>query len=167
MGQLRIPEHVLFDLRTFFDRPDLSNRPRIGVVTDLEIDGDCLSVRGGIGDGGLHTTLASQINPRAEKFLHLPLGMFSRQGTVRGWYDLQQPEPVSVVAGQLPDDPGLEPVLTYEQTDRCLRMAALALGGLLLNSPRELMSYKNPNSLMFGSAILAKLEKRIGDCIFE
>lgn len=168
MSQLRAPEHVLFDLKACFRDEKYARSYRIGVVTGLETEDDILRVSGGIADFGMHEELARRLDPGNDGHVQLPVKMYSKRAVIRGGYDAGVGDsPLFIVAGQVPNEYRDNPEITYEQTDRCLRMAALALGGLLLNSPRELMSYKKPNSLMFGSAILAKLEKRIGDCIFE
>lgn len=169
--EVRVPRHVEFDLTTFFELPDLPSRARIGVVTDMKLkcDDDFLYVKGGVSDGGLHDTLAAKVGPAKNKFMRLPPEMYSEKGMVSGWNmpTAEKEDKLILTAGQVDGTERLESTFERRETDRCLGMAALALGWLLEKTPEEIGKMKDPHKLIFGSPLLAKLRRKIGNRIFE
>lgn len=176
MAEFQMPKHVSFDLETFFENsdtgkslPELPNT-RIGVLTDFALDDDFLGVRGGISDNGLHDSLARRTGPADSKLVRLPKDMYSRVGTVSGWFDPLLPidSGLGIISGQIYKY-GVNPdaKMDYQQTARCLEMASLALGMLLLRSPAELEKIRDPGNLVFGSAILKRAKRSFGNRIFE
>lgn len=172
MTEFQMPEHVRFDLETFFEHPEGgATLQRIGVLTNFVLDGDFLNVRGGIGDCGLHDSLAAQVGPARSKVVRLPEEMYSKRGMVAGWYDPASSNRrlgLGLVVGQI-DKYGFNEgaTMSYEHTGRCLGMAALALGMLLPRSPEELSKFKDPGNLVFGSRLLERARGSVGSRIFE
>ena len=163
----KMPQHVQFDLTTFFESPELPSMARIGVITAMECKDDFLCVRGGVSDGGLHDTLAAKVGPTEDKLMRLPPEMYSETGTVSGWNTpTAKNDKLGFVVGQIDGTERLESTFGRQETDRCLEMAALALGYLLERSPEEVGNYDNPRKLIFGSLVLAQLRRKIGNRIF-
>lgn len=163
----KMPQHVQFDLTTFFEFPELPSMARIGVITAMECKDDFLCVRGGVSDGGLHDTLAAKVGPTEDKLMRLPPEMYSETGTVSGWNTpTAKNDKLGFVVGQIDGTERLESTFGRQETDRCLEMAALALGILLTGSPEKLERFNNPHELVFGSKLLAQARRRIGNRIF-
>ena len=167
MDEIQTPQGVRVDLITFFDDVHEAEERRIGLVTRLTCDDDFVTVTGVIGNYDLHDVLAERVDPSAEKNIELPGGMYSKWGTVRAWYDAQQKEPFGVVAGQVFNDVNMEPEMTYEQTARCIRMAGLALCELITIPPDGLAKRFGRGRIIFGKFALEKIERNIGECVFE
>lgn len=165
-----MPEHVRLDLTTVFDNPEFATLPRIGVVTRIRLEGDSLRARVGISDSGLHDDLAKRVGPASSKVIPLPQEMCSINGTVLGSYDPsgKQQNSLYLIAGQI-DSRGHRPdaVMDYEQTDRCLAKASLAIGWLLRETPESLERIENPHDLFFGSKLLERAERSFGNRIFS
>ena len=169
MSERQTPGYVCFDLRTYFEHPDDSSLGRIGVLTDVAFDREegALLVRGGMSDGALHDSLAAQVKPGANKIMRLPPDMAFGQATVAGWNQPELAEPIGLIAGQIGSSRNPESEMTDRQTEVCLRMGALALGILLRETPRKLMSFRDPAHLMFGATILKRAEKQLGRFIYD
>ena len=162
----KMPQHVQFDLTTFFEFPELPSMARIGVITAMKCEDDILCVRGGVSDGGLHDTLAAKVGPTKSKFMQLPSEMYSETGTVSGWNAPEVRDGFGLVIGQIDGTERLESTFGRQETDRCLEMAALALGILLTESPEKLERFNNPHELVVGSKLLAQARRKIGNRIF-
>ena len=140
---------------------------RIGVITAMKCEDDILCVRGGVSDGGLHDTLAAKVGPTKSKFMQLPSEMYSEKGTVSGWNTpTAKNDKLGLIVGQVDGTERLESTFGRQETDRCLEMAALALGILLTESPERLERFNNPHELVFGSKLLAQARRKIGNRIF-
>lgn len=163
----KVPEHVQFGLSTFFEHPELSSVIRLGLVTKMECNGDFLYVKGCIGDDSDHDTLATKAGSDEGRIMWLPPEMYSDKAGVVGWNIPVVDGGFGLIAGQVKNTERLESVFGYEQTDRCLKMAALALGCLLKNTPREIIELSDqPGDLIFKSRRLARLWREIGNSIF-
>lgn len=163
----KVPKHVQFDLSTFFERPGLSSAIRLGLVTKMECNGDFLYVKGCISDDSDHDKLAHKAGLSEGEIIKLPPEMYSDKAGVVGWNISVVDGGFGLIAGQIKDTERTESVLGYEQTDRCLKMAALALGCLLKNTPREIIELSNqPGDLIFKLRRLARLRREIGNSIF-
>ena len=145
----KMPQHVQFDLTTFFEFPELPSMARIGVITAMKCEDDILRVRGGVSDGGLHDTLAAKVGPTKSKFMQLPSEMYSEKGTVSGWNTpTAKNDKLGLIVGQVDGTERSESIFGRQETDRCLEIAALALGYLLERSPEEIDDYDNPHKLI-------------------
>ena len=99
--------------------------------------------------------------------IKLPPEMHSDKAGVVGWNIPAVEGGFGLIAGQVKDTERTESVLGYDETDRCLKMAALALGCLLKNTPREIIELSNqPGDLIFKLRRLARLRREIGNSIF-
>ena len=92
-------------------------------------------------DGGLHDTLAAKVGPTKSKFMQLPSEMYSEKGTVSGWNAPEVRDGFGLVIGQIDGTERLESTFGRQETDRCLEMAALALGILLTGSPEKIGTF--------------------------
>lgn len=164
----KVPEYVQFDLSTFFEHPELSSVIRLGLVTKMECNGDFLYVKGCISDDSDHDKLAHKAGLPEGEIIKLPPEMYSDEAGVVGWNIPEADDGgFGLIAGQVKNTERLESVFGYEQTDRCLKMAALALGCLLKNTPREIIELSDqPGDLIFKSTRLARLQREIGNSIF-
>lgn len=166
MSELQIPDMVSFDLRVMHE--DASGGIGcIGVVTDISVGDNVLCVTGGVGSYGLlHDDLANKIRPGRGKIIPLPPEMSSTRGSVLAGFCPDVKDSLMMVSGQIDAYYNPEAIFTYKQTDMCLRMAALALGSLVVRHPDDLAKFKNPRELMFGAAFLRRLDRQIGGRIF-
>lgn len=143
MGKLSSIEPTLVRVNAnfFFDRPS-DELGTIGVVTEIEPREDELRIKMGLGDCGLHGTLLYKMGRRAGK---TPLSeeMAYSQAIIRGSF---------------------ERCPRIQQTADYAYIASLTLGGLL-SMPRERRDRLNPNELVFGAALVKRLDKRIGQKI--
>jgi len=123
---------------------------------------------GGVSDGGLHDTLAAKVGPTEDKLMRLPPEMYSETGTVSGWNTptATKNDKLGLIVGQVDGTERSESIFGRQETDRCLEMAALALGILLTESPEKLERFNNPHELVFGSKLLAQARRKIGNRIF-
>ena len=169
MNEFRVPQCVKLDLQAFFEHPEELNLSRIGVVTSMTLDseGGLLRIRGGLGDDGLHDTLAQQVGPGDSKIMVLPPEMASERAIVAGWYCPGEGGNFGLIAGQIDDYIRAESSLTYQQTSKCLRMAALALGTVLMLSPIDVVKLNDPSNLILGEPLLRRTGKKIGRFIYD
>ena len=167
MGKLSSidPTLVRVDANFFFDHPS-DELGTIGVVTEIEPREDELRVKMGLGDCGLHGTLLYKMGRRAGK---TPLSeeMVYSQAIIRGSFErcprISNEKILTVVCTLfgMRDESNLSP----QQTADYAYIASLTLGGLL-SMPRERRDrLNNPNELVFGAALVKRLDKRIGQKI--
>lgn len=170
MSELRDPGYVRFDLRVFFDKPHQPDTPRIGIVTNIaydNYDGGVLLVRGGVADSGIHSDLAEKAEPGSGKIIQLPPEMYSRHGVVTSWFYPEIEDQPLVIAGQVDGERNPDASLTYEQTDRHLRLAGLALGTILSYPPSQVASFRDPNGIIISKPVLRKAERRFRRYIYS
>jgi len=162
----KVPGHVQFDLSTFFEHPELSSVIRLGLVTEIECNGDFLYVEGCISDDSTHDDLAEKAGSPEGRIIQLPPEMYSYKAEVVGWNISEEDLGFGLIAGQAKNTERPESVFGYDETDRCLKMAALVLGCLLKNTPREIIELSGqPGDLIFKSSRLARLQREIGNDI--
>lgn len=125
-------------------------------------------VKGCISDDSDHDKLAHKAGLSEGEIIKLPPEMHSDKAGVVGWNIPEADEGgFGLIAGQIKDTERTESVLGYDETDRCLKMAALALGCLLKNTPGEIIELSNqPGDLIFKLRRLARLRREIGNSIF-
>lgn len=133
MNVMKPPKTVEFDVVNL-TKPNKRRLIRLGVLTAVAIEDDTLRIRGGIGQGGDHDTLASTVAPGSDRFMELPPYMASQYGAVVGWREPKRAGDFGVVFGQKPRETREGTELDYDQTNECLRLAALALG-IVLKKP--------------------------------
>lgn len=140
---------------------------RLGLVTEIECNGDFLYVEGCISDESTHDDLAEKAGSPEGRIMRLPPEMHSDKAGVVGWNIPEEDLGFGLIAGQVKNTERPESVFGYEQTDWCLKMAALALGCLLKNTPREIIELSDqPGDLIFKLRLLARLRREIGNSIF-
>lgn len=169
MNEALRPTYVMFDAHSFFDHPDDPRRQRIGVVTQIgyAADGDALHVQVGLGDSGTHDALAERMGPIKNKRLPLPPDMYTCEGIVTGWYYPDLGGSIGIIAGQNERRINPEATCSYDETNRRLRMAGLALGYVLLQDPRKITISYHGKSLVFGAALLGRTGEKIGRYIYN
>lgn len=167
MGKLSSIEPTLVRVNAnfFFDRPS-DELGTIGVVTEIDPREDELRVKMGLGDCGLHGVLLYKMGIKAGK---TPLSgeMAYSQAIIRGSFErcprISNEKILTVVCTLfgMRDESNLSP----QQTADYAYMASLALGGLL-STPRERLDRLNdPNNLVFGAALVKRLDNCIGQKI--
>ena len=87
MSELYLPKHVQLDLHPFYCYPDPADRlySRVGVATAVDLCGDVLYVRAGVGDSKDHDELAGKVDPGSDKNIVLPSEMYAKQGIILTW----------------------------------------------------------------------------------
>ena len=167
MGKLSSidPTLVRVDANFFFDRPS-DELGTIGVVTEIEPREDELRVKMGLGDCEFHDML---LHMMGIEDVSVPLSgkMAYSQAIIRGSFErrprISNEKILTVVCTLfgMRDESNLSP----QQTADYAYIASLTLGGLL-SMPRERRDRLNdPNNLVFGAALVKRLDKRIGQKI--
>ncbi len=83
-----MPDRVQLELHPFYSYPDSADLlyARLGVATAVDLRGDALYVRAGVGDSKDHDKLAGKVDPDSDKNIALPSEMYTKQGIVTTWY---------------------------------------------------------------------------------
>ena len=114
-----MPDRVQLELHPFYSYPDSADwlYVRIGVATAVDICGDVLYVRSGVGDSKDHNELASKVDPGSDKNIVLPSEMYAKQGIATTWYYPNLGDRFEGLAGPMVKE-GLNPEakLTWEET---------------------------------------------------
>lgn len=165
MSELHVPDHVQLELHPFYSYPDSADLlyARIGVATAVDLRGDALYVRAGIGDSKDHGKLAGKVDPGSDKNIVLPSEMYAKQGIVTTWYYPNMGDRLEGLAGPMVKE-GLNPEanLTREQTTQCLKMAALAIGLFVVQLPHEVLKQEDFSKIMVDETMLTEADRQFG-----
>lgn len=168
MSKLRLPKYVQLDLHPFYGDSDPVDiwHAHIAVATAVDIRGNALHVRAGVGNSGDHDALADKVDPGKDQRITLPPEMYTRQGSAVAWYYPNLEGRVGGAAGPMVNR-GLnrEARLTQEQTKKCLRMAALAITLFVVQPPYEVLKQEDLSNITVDKEMLVKAEKQFGDYI--
>ena len=170
MSELHLPKHVQLDLHPFYDSSNTADQlyVRIGVATAVDICGDVLYVRAGVGDSKDHNELASKVDPGSDKNIVLPSEMYAKQGIATTWYYPNLGDRFEGLAGPMVNE-GLNPEakLTWEETKKCLRMAALAIGLFMIKSPSDVVERTDLHAIAVSEKDLTAAKEQFGKCIIS
>lgn len=165
MSELHLPKHVQLDLHPFYDSSNTADQlyARIGVATAVDLCGDVLYVRAGVGDSKDHDELAGKVDPGSDKNIVLPSEMYAKQGIATMWYYPNMGDRLEGLAGPMVKQ-GLNPEanLTREQTTQCLKMAALAIGLFVVQPPHEILKQEDLSKIMVDETMLTEADKQFG-----
>lgn len=165
MSELHVPDRVQLELHPFYSYPDPADLlyARIGVATAVDLRGDALYVRAGVGDSKDHGKLAGKVDPGSDKNIVLPSEMYAKQGIVTTWYYPNMGDRLEGLAGPMVKK-GLSPEanLTREQTTQCLKMAALAIGLFVVQPPHEVLKQEDLSKIMVDETMLTEADKQFG-----
>jgi hypothetical protein len=165
MSELHLPKHVQLDLYPFYDSSNPADQlyARIGVATAVDLRGDALYVRAGVGDSKDHGKLAGKVDPGSDKNIVLPSEMYAKQGIVTTWYYPNMGGRLEGLAGPMVKK-GLNPEanLTREQTTQYLKMAALAIGLFVVQPPHEVLKQEDLSKIMVDETMLTEADKQFG-----
>ena len=160
-----MPDRVQLELHPFYSYPDSADQlyARIGVATAVDLRGDALYVRAGIGDSKDHGKLAGKVDPGSDKNIVLPSEMYAKQGIVTTWYYPNMGDRLEGLAGPMVKK-GLNPEanLTREQTTQCLKMAALAIGLFVVQLPHEVLKQEDFSKIMVDETMLTEADRQFG-----
>ena len=114
-----MPKRVQLDLHPYYDSSNPADQlyARIGVATAVDLCGDVLYVRAGVGDSKDHDELAGKVDPGSDKNIVLPSEMYAKQGIATMWYYPNLGDRLEGLAGPMVKK-GLNPEaeLTWEET---------------------------------------------------
>ena len=165
MSELRVPDRVQLELHPFYSYPDPADLlyARIGVATAVDLRGDALYVRAGVGDSKDHGKLAGKVDPGSDKNIVLPSEMYAKQGIVTTWYYPNMGGRLEGLAGPMVKE-GLNPEanLTREQTTQCLKMAALAIGLFVVQPPHKVLKQEDLSKIMVDETMLTEADRQFG-----
>ena len=165
MSELHVPDRVQLELHPFYSYPDSADQlyARIGVATAVDLRGDALYVRAGVGDSKDHGKLAGKVDPGSDKNIVLPSEMYAKQGIVTTWYYPNMGGRLEGLAGPMVKK-GLNPEakLTREQTTQCLKMAALAIGLFVVKPPHEVLKQEDLSKIVVDETMLTEADKQFG-----
>ena len=162
-----MPDRVQLELHPFYYYPDPADRlyARLAVVTAIDLRGDVLSVRAGVSDSGEHDGLASKVDPDSDQRLALPPEMYAKEGLAVAWY---YPNMRDVLEGRAEvgkKDINPEAKLTWEETTQCLKMATLAIGLFVVQSPYEVLKQEDLSKIVVDETMLTEADKQFGQYI--
>ena len=165
MSELHVPDRVQLELHPFYSYPDSADQlyARIGVATAVDLRGDVLYVRAGVGDSKDHGKLAGKVDPGSDKNIVLPSEMYAKQGIVTTWYYPNMGGRLEGLAGPMVKK-GLNPEanLTREQTTQCLKMAALAIGLFVVQPPHKVLKQEDLSKIMVDETMLTEADRQFG-----
>ena len=165
MSELHVPDRVQLELHPFYSYPDSADQlyARIGVATAVDLRGDALYVRAGVGDSKDHGKLAGKVDPGSDKNIVLPSEMYAKQGIVTTWYYPNMGGRLEGLAGPMVKK-GLNPEanLTREQTTQCLKMAALAIGLFVVQPPHKVLKQEYLSKIMVDETMLTEADRQFG-----
>ncbi|QCT42083.1 hypothetical protein [Candidatus Nanosynbacter featherlites] len=165
MSELHVPDRVQLELHPFYSYPDSADLlyARLGVATAVDLRGDALYVRAGVGDSKDHDKLAGKVDPDSDKNIALPSEMYAKQGIVTIWYYPNMGDRLEGLAGPMVKQ-GLNPEanLTREQTTQCLKMAALAIGLFVVQPPHEVLKQEDLSKIMVDETMLTEADRQFG-----
>ena len=165
MSELHVPDRVQLELHPFYSYPDSADQlyARIGVATAVDLRGDALYVRAGVGDSKDHGKLAGKVDPGSDKNIVLPSEMYAKQGIVTTWYYPNMGDRLEGLAGPMVKK-GLNPEanLTREQTTQCLKMAALAIGLFVVQPPHKVLKQEDLSKIMVDETMLTEADRQFG-----
>ena len=160
-----MPDRVQLELHPFYSYPDSADQlyARIGVATAVDLRGDALYVRAGVGDSKDHGKLAGKVDPGSDKNIVLPSEMYAKQGIVTTWYYPNMGDRLGGLAGPMVKK-GLNPEanLTREQTTQCLKMAALAIGLFVVQPPHKVLKQEDLSKIMVDETMLTEADRQFG-----
>lgn len=160
-----MPDRVQLELHPFYSYPDSADQlyARIGVATAVDLRGDALYVRAGVGDSKDHGKLAGKVDPGSDKNIVLPFEMYAKQGIVTTWYYPNMGGRLEGLAGPMVKK-GLNPEanLTREQTTQCLNMAALAIGLFVVQPPHKVLKQEDLSKIMVDETMLTEADRQFG-----
>ena len=160
-----MPDRVQLELHPFYSYPDSADQlyARIGVATAVDLRGDALYVRAGVGDSKDHGKLAGKVDPGSDKNIVLPSEMYAKQGIVTTWYYPNMGGRLEGLAGPMVKK-GLNPEanLTREQTTQCLKMAALAIGLFVVQLPHKVLKQEDLSKIMVDETMLTEADRQFG-----
>ena len=165
MSELHVPDRVQLELHPFYSYPDSADQlyARIGVATAVDLRGDALYVRAGVGDSKDHGKLAGKVDPGSDKNIVLPSEMYAKQGIVTTWYYPNMGGRLEGLAGPMVKK-GLNPEanLTREQTTQCLKMAVLAIGLFVVQPPHKVLKQEDLSKIMVDETMLTEADRQFG-----
>ena len=160
-----MPDRVQLELHPFYSYPDSADQlyARIGVATAVDLRGDALYVRAGVGDSKDHGKLAGKVDPGSDKNIVLPSEMYAKQGIVTTWYYPNMGGRLEGLAGPMVKK-GLNPEanLTREQTTQCLKMAALAIGLFVIKPPSDVAERTDLHAIEVSKEDLTAAKEQFG-----
>ena len=170
MSKLYLPKRVQLDLHPSYNssNPDDQLYARLAVATAVDIRGDVLYVRAGVGDSKDHNELASKVDPGSDKNIVLPSEMYVKQGIATTWYYPNLGDRFGGLAGPMVKE-GLNPEakLTWEETKKCLRMAALAIGLFMIKSPSDVVERTDLHAIAVSEKDLTAAKEQFGKRIIS
>ena len=170
MSELHVPDRVQLELHPFYSYPDPADLlyARIGVATAVDLRGDALYVRAGVGDSKDHDELAGKVDPGSDKNIVLPSEMYAKQGIATMWYYPNLGDRLEGLAGPMVKK-GLNPEaeLTWEETKKCLRMAALAIGLFMIKSPSDVVERTDLHAIAVSEEDLTAAKEQFGKRIIS
>ena len=160
-----MPDRVQLELHPFYSYPDSADQlyARIGVATAVDLRGDALYVRAGVGDSKDHGKLAGKVDPGSDKNIVLPSEMYAKQGIVTTWYYPNMGGRLEGLAGPMVKK-GLNPEanLTREQTTQCLKMAAFAIGLFVVLPQHNVLKQEDLSKIMVDETMLTEADRQFG-----
>ena len=165
MSELHVPDRVQLELHPFYSYPDSADLlyARLGVATAVDLRGDALYVRAGVGDSKDHDKLAGKVDPDSDKNIALPSEMYAKQGIVTTWYYPNMGDRLEGLAGPMVKE-GLNPEakLTWEETKKCLRMAALAISLFMIKPPSDVVERTDLHAIDVSKEDLTAAKEQFG-----
>lgn len=160
-----MPKRVQLDLHPSYDYSNPADQlyARLAVATAVDIRGDVLYVRAGVGDSKDHDELASKVDPGSDKNIVLPSEMYAKQGIATTWYYPNLGDRFEGLAGPMVKE-GLNPEakLTWEETKKCLRMAALAIGLFMIKPPSDVVERTDLHAIEVSKEDLTAAKEQFG-----